>query len=35
MPSKYEVVIEEVDHLVIDLLRRASLNPRFFTGRFR
>jgi hypothetical protein len=28
---KYEVVIEEVDHLIIEVLRRASLDPKAFT----
>ncbi len=34
MPPRYEVVIEEVDHLIIEVLRRASVNPKFFSMRF-
>jgi HEPN domain-containing protein len=34
MPPSYGVVIEEVDHLIIDVLRRASVNPKFFSMRF-
>ncbi len=34
MPPSYEIVIEEVDRLIIEVLRRASVNPKFFTMRF-
>jgi hypothetical protein len=34
MPPRFDVVIEEVDHLIIEVLRRASVNPKFFSMRF-
>jgi len=34
MPPSYEVVIEEVDRLIIEVLRCASVNPKFFGMRF-
>ena len=33
-PPKYEVTINLVDELIIELLRRADLNPKFFVARF-
>lgn len=30
MPPKYEFIIVEIDNLVIEVLRRASINPKFF-----
>ncbi len=30
MLPKYEVIIGDVDNLVIEVLKRASLNPKFF-----
>lgn len=32
-PPKYEVFISEVDRLVIEILKRSSINPKFFVGR--
>jgi len=34
MPPTYHFVIEEVDRLIIEILRRASVNPKFFSVRF-
>src|SRR5260370_20369071 len=33
-PPKYEFTINRVDELVIELLHRADLNPKFFVARF-
>jgi hypothetical protein len=33
-PPKYEVHINLVDELVIELLQRSDLNPKFFVARF-
>ena len=30
--QKYEVVISDVDRLVIEILKRISLNPKFFAS---
>jgi len=33
-PPKYEFTINRVDELVVELLHRADLNPKFFVARF-
>lgn len=33
MPPKYEFIIEDIDNLVIEVLQRASVNPKFLVTR--